>query len=101
MIEYSCFPWEYQISWMSYPQSWAWPNISQPEWWVASPQASTSFLWAGKGKCPTPYPQINLEEEIEVYQEQLYEVPQDRVSHSDTYSPISPHFLRVLTREVI
>ena len=39
-----------------------------------------------------PYPKDNPEEEIEVHQEQVYEVPHDRVTCSPSNAPVLPHF---------
>ena len=42
------------------------------------------------------YPKNNMEEAIEAHQELVYEVTKDRVTHSPSYSPVLPHFQRVL-----
>ena len=57
-------------------------------------------LQGSRRECPTPYPKDNLEEKLEIHQELVYEDPQDRFVCSPSYSPILPHFPRVLTRIV-
>ena len=44
------------------------------------------------------YPKDNLEKEDEIHQEEMYEVPQDRVICLCYYSPVLPHFLGLPTR---
>ena len=61
-------------------------------------QVTASFQHVIQRKCPTTYPKDNVEEEIEVHQEQVYNIPQDRIICSSSYSPVLPHCSRILTR---
>ena len=54
-------------------------TVNQSDVFPALTQATRSFQQVGQRKCPTPYTKDNLHEEIEAHQEQVYEVPQDRV----------------------
>ena len=61
---------------------------------------NNSFFQDSNGKCHTHYPKDNLKKEVEVHEEQVSQVPQDRVICSPTYLPILPHFPRVPIRIV-
>ena len=75
--------------------------VNQSEEFPVPPQAITSLLPGSERRCPIPYPKDNLEEEIEVNQEQVYEVTQDRDVHSSSYLPILPPFPKFPTRIVV
>ena len=51
-----------------------------------------SFQQGNHRKFPTPYPQCNLQKEIEGHQEPVYEVQQDRMICSPTNLPVFLHF---------
>ena len=74
--------------------------VNQSNEFPAPPQATASFQQVSQRKCPNPYPRVNLEEETEVHQGQVYEVSQDRVICLPLCSPVLPHFPKVPIRIV-
>ena len=61
------------------------PLVNQSDVFPAPHKAMTSFQQGSQRKCHTPYPKDNLEKDIEVHQEKVYEVPHYRIIHSPPY----------------
>ena len=65
-----------------------------------TPKATTLFHNDTLRFYPTPYPKDKPDEENRIKQEQVYDIPQDRVIHFPQYLLVLPHFSRVPTRTV-
>ena len=78
------------IQWAAH-YSWTWSDTNVPEF---PPPAQVTISSENNSQRPGPasYPRDKADEKNRVIQEQVFDMPQDGVIHSPSYSPILPHF---------